>query len=126
MSDFYDVITYCEDTEALVQEVMEKYPKKIFIDEKTGNVTFAIDKTPTVRNGNKTLTLVRCPSAIYDMLASLESIEILGTYEDVFADEEKHAKYKEVYPYDVPIKYTDPETGEEVEYYRPQKFGVFA
>lgn len=123
---FKDIITYCEDTQALINEVKEKYPNKIYIDEKTGEATFLITKTPTIRNGTKTLALVRCPSEDYDFMASFNSIEILGTYEKVFNDATKLAKYKSVYDYETPIKYKDPDSGEEKEFYKPQKFGVFA
>ena len=43
----------------------------------------------------------------------------------MFADATALAKYKEVYPYDTPIEYTD-EDGTVRTYTRPEKIGVFA
>jgi hypothetical protein len=53
------------------------------------------------------------------------TLESLGDYEEMFADEDKHNKYKLVHPYDQPIVYTD-EDGNEQSYMLPKKIGVFA
>ena len=78
--------------------------------------------TPLVINGNESLTLVRNNELDLSQFAELES---LGWYDEIFADAEKDKKYKRVYPYDVPLKYTD-DDGKVVEYMRPKKIGVFA
>ena len=122
---FYDIITYCEDTKVLVQELQEKYPDRIYKNEQTGEYSFIVNKTPTVRNGNKALCLLRLTPEEYEMIQNTQSLEILGTYDEIFTDEFKLTKYKTVWDYKTPIKYIDSETGEEKQYYKPQKFAVF-
>jgi len=120
-----DIITYCEDTQALIQELKEKYPNRIYKDENSDDYTFIVNKTPTIRNGNKTLSLLRVTEEEYEMIQNLDSLEILGTYDEIFNNEEKLSKYKSVWDYETPIEYTE-EDGTVRQYYRPKKFGVFA
>ena len=100
---YHDIMTYCEDTKALVQEVKEKHPDKIYIDEETGDAHFTITKTPTKRNGNKTLTLCRVTDEELAILNDLNSLTVLGTYDEIFADPDKLALYKSVWEYIVYI-----------------------
>jgi hypothetical protein len=58
-------------------------------------------------------------------VGTLESIQSLGTYEELFANEGALTMYKSVYPYDVPVSYVDID-GTTKEYFRPQKIGEFA
>lgn len=60
-----------------------------------------------------------------DNLSSLESVEVLGTYAEVFADEVKHNKYLSVNDYLTPLYYTD-EDNNEVEYFKSKYIGKFA
>jgi hypothetical protein len=55
----------------------------------------------------------------------MKSIQSLGTYDELFSNEVSLALYKSVYPYDVPVSYTDID-GTTKEYLRPQKIGEFA
>ena len=120
-----DLITYCTDSTALALEVAEKYPEKLTENE-DGSYNFNITKIPTVRKDNLTLCLVRCATTEDEnMLRSLTALEVLGTYDEVFASPLLDAKYKSVYPYDVPIEYTD-ENNTIQSYSRPKKIGGFA
>jgi hypothetical protein len=56
---------------------------------------------------------------------TLKSMQSLGTYDELFANDEALALYKSVYPYDVPVSYVDMD-GTTKEYFRPQKIGEFA
>ena len=117
-----DIITYCDDTEALINELKIKFP--LFINTKDDdNPVFCIDKTPTVRNGNETLALIRIDESLYEDLASLESLRVLGTYDEVFADPDKKAIYDQVYVRE--YTYLN-ENGDEQTGMKPEKFGVFA
>lgn len=118
-----DFISYCENIEALRTELINTG----HIDE-DGNPLFPLaNSTPTqTHNHPETVTLIRCVTD-YDeqVLRSFESVEVLGTYDEVFADDEKYAKYSSAYPHD-PYTIKDPETGEEITITPPKKFGVFA
>jgi hypothetical protein len=107
-----DEVIYCSD--------MDKFNRAMTNEE--GEVVIPWTKTPLVINGNESLTLVRDNELDLSQFAELES---LGWYDEIFADPEKDKKYKRVYPYDVPIKYID-EDGNDREYMRPKKIGVFA
>lgn len=117
-----DIITHCTDTDALMSELKENYPTLINT-ETEDNPVFCVDKTPTVRNGNETLSLIRANDEIYEVLVGLNSIEILGTYGEVFADPEKKSICDRIYQRE--YKYID-ENGVEQTGMKPEKFGVFA
>ena len=72
--------------------------------------------TPFVVNGNEAIALVRGDVP--------KEFEVLGTYDEVFADPTLDAKYKGVYPYDVELSYTD-EDGKINTYLRPKRIGEF-
>jgi CCR4-NOT transcriptional regulation complex NOT5 subunit len=81
-----------------------------------------INHTPIVSNENGSLTIAILTE---EQEANLVGMESLGTYEELFASLDALTKYKSVYPYDVSLSYTDDE-GNTVEYYLPEKIGVFA
>ena len=93
-----DVLTYCPDTTALIAELQEKFPDRINIDEETGEASFILTKTPTVRNGDETLALVRVSDGDLLDMQGLTNLTVLGTYDEVFGDAEKKAIYDRVYP----------------------------
>lgn len=72
--------------------------------------------TPPQTDGTDFMCLCRCE-------ALPEGITVLGTYDEVFADETKKAVYDRIYP--PAYNYTD-EYGGNIEVKRPEKFGVFA
>ena len=117
-----DIITYCIDTAALVAELQEKLPDLIDIKDPE-NPRFCVDKTPTIRNGNKTLALLLVDDNQLTELETLDSLQILGTFEEVFEDPEKKAIYDSVYIRE--YTYID-ENGDEQTGLKPEKFGVFA
>ena len=117
-----DVITYCENIPAMVAEIAEKFPERLSEDGK-----FLVTKIPTVvvRSAGKSLCLVRClDDQEYADLDSLENLEVLGTYEEVFSDPEKLAKYDSVYDRSPRILHDD--KGSQYTYTPPDKIGVFA
>ncbi|OOZ37444.1 hypothetical protein [Solemya velesiana gill symbiont] len=93
-----DYITYCADTQALITELQSKAPKLVHNDEQTGEIAFLMPKTPTLRNGAETLALVRdIDGTLLQLAAQLDHLEVLGTYEEVFADPAKKKIYDRVY-----------------------------
>ena len=74
----YDIITYCADTAALMAEVAQVAPDRLIKDEQGNPIGFAIDKTPTIRNGAETLSVVRVNDADLAVLKSLTTIKILA------------------------------------------------
>jgi hypothetical protein len=86
---------------------------------------WTIQTTPVVKNENGSLAMSILNDDELAFMGTMKSIQSLGTYEELFANEAAHMLYKSVYPYDVPINYTDID-GTTKEYFRPQKIGVFA
>ena len=92
-----DIITYCSDTTALLAEVESVMPERlIYADNADGTqgapVGFAITKTPTIRNGNETLSVVRVTDDELAAIEALTSVKILATvpaYGDLLADLDK-------------------------------------
>lgn len=72
--------------------------------------------TPAQTDGQDKMCLCRCETAP-------DSVTVLGTYDEVFADPTKKAVYDRIYP--PTFSYVD-EDGETVTVAKPQKFGVFA
>jgi len=82
------LITYSPDITKLMPEVVIKLPDYVIRAEPTKAqikakqfgtpVGFDIVKTPTVRKGNKTLSLVRCTSDEVKLLGALKSIRVLS------------------------------------------------
>jgi hypothetical protein len=115
-----DIITYVEDSAALVAELKEKFPDLVDDDN-----NFLVTKTPTIRNAEgHSLALVRGDDQLVALGAQLEHLTLLGTYDEVFSNEDKLAIYNSVYDR-TPKTFTDPETGEEYTVTPPEKFGVF-
>jgi len=124
-----DIITYVQDSKALIAELQEKFPDLVSQpDPETGEGggKFLVDKTPTVRNAaGESLALIRGDDTLLTVGEQLESLQMLGTYEDVFNTPELLAVYDSVYDR-TPKTYTDPDNGQEATYTPPEKFGVFA
>ncbi len=119
-----DLISYCQDIEALRTELTDRG----YVDDETGEPVFPLpNRTPNQqRMPPKSITLLRCVTDDDEtLLHSSTSLEILGTYDDVFADPVKYLTYSSAYPHD-PYTIIDPETGEEITITPPKKFGVFA
>jgi len=78
------IITYSPDVTKLLAEVAVKMPEYLIRAEPVKPATigvpigFAITKTPTVRKGNKTLSLVRCTLDEVKLLASLKAVTVLA------------------------------------------------
>jgi hypothetical protein len=120
-----DLITFAPNIPALIAELEQVAPQYIVTDEVTGEKTFTVWHTPIVKNENGSLALSRVTADGEALIASMTSIKSLGTYDEMFADPVALAKYKLVYPYDVPVEYTD-EDGVVRQYMRPERIGVFA
>ncbi len=124
-----DLLVYCSNTETLVNKVREHYPEKLS-GEDPENPMFLVDKTPTKRNGVKTLALVRCrpdgitEAMLRDLASKTTTIKVLGTWEQVQADPKAKALYDEVYPR-TPVTWVD-DDGKEHESIPPEQIGVFA
>lgn len=119
------VITYCADTKIFMDELEQLAPSYIVIDEESGKKSCTIQTTPIVKSEHGTLAMSILTDDELVFIQSLTTIQSLGTYDELFADEEAHAIYKSVYPYDVALSYVDMD-GNTVEYYRPKKIGEFA
>jgi len=89
-------------------------------------VIFLVTKIPTVKHssGTKSLSLVRCinDQELTD-LSSLTHLQVLGTYDEVFSDPIKLAKYDSVYDRSSVTIEMD---GVEYTHTPPDKIGVFA
>jgi hypothetical protein len=91
---YRDVVTFSLDRTKIPAEVQTKFPEKF--DVETGE--FLVTKIPTRVNGIKSLSLVRTVSQQdLDDLNSITALEVLGTYEEMFADPAMMAKYDGVY-----------------------------
>ena len=112
-----DKLIYCNDLEQLKTKLTENG----YYDEESNSFTVNNTLTPLKYEGNTSLSYVR--NCVLD-LEVFTMLEDLGDYDEMFANEDSHSKYKSVYPYDVPVVYTD-EDGTEKEYMRPEKIGVF-
>lgn len=133
---YHDVLTYCADTAAFIDELRDQLPA--YLDEglplpdpldadaapAPPRPRFLVDKTPTVRHDNETLALIRVTPEQLEDLSSLTSLEILGTYAQVLADPELRARYDAVYPRQ-PVTLPGPD-GVDLVYTPPELIGVFA
>jgi len=95
-----DIITHSPDITKLLAEVEAKMPEYLIRSEPTAAalkanpkalgkpIGFRLVKTPTMRRGNETLSVVRCTADEVKLLASLKSITVLADAnyeEDPFA-----------------------------------------
>jgi len=118
------VYVYCEDTEALIAELLAKHPKHISKDEETGEYTFLVTKNSTKRNGLLTLSaVVARTQEETEVLDSLMSVTVLGTIDEVNTDPVKVALYKSVYDWTIPSTYTD-DDGIEQTIEHTQEWGI--
>lgn len=122
-----DKLIICHDLNGLKVLLTEKG----FFNEDAND--FIIDHLifPIKKNGNKTITVVR--DCVFN-LADYPMLEDIGTYDDVFKDENPNdefapapsgtnlEKYQSIYPYHIPIKGTDSD-GNTYEYYLKKYFG---
>jgi hypothetical protein len=116
-----DVLTFCLDRTKLGPEVAERFPEKF--DMETGK--FLVTKIPTRKNGINSLCLIRCrDQGELDQLGEIQALQVLGTYEEVFADQSKLAKYDSVYDRSPRMIVMEDETS--YEYIPPDYIGVFA
>ncbi len=113
-----DLITYCNNTDDLIAELELKFPQYVNVENKQ----FLIDKTPTIRFENETMSLVRVNDSY--IINDLESLQVLGTFEQVFADPQKKEIYDRLYPR-TPEVWLD-ENEVEHTYIPPEEFGKFA
>lgn len=118
-----DVLVHCPDTVKLVRELKKDFPERLS-EEDAENPRFLIEKTPTKRNGDETLSLIQADNATMEMLDSLKSVAVLGTYEEVMADKKLKAIHDRVYPRK-PVKFKD-EDGKERTHTPPERIGAFA
>ena len=127
---YFDCITYCPDTQALMAEVAKVAPDRIIKDEQGNPVGFAIDKTPIIRNGNGTLSVVRVNDTDLAVLKKLTSIKILAEVPaggDLLKAMTKadRAIYDNVYPR-TPVDITDEQGSVVGQYIPPALIGAFA
>lgn len=120
-----NVITYVKDTTKFIEELEQLAPQYIVTDEETGDKSWTIQTTPVVKSDVGSLAMSILDSQELEFIESMTTITNLGTYTELFANEESHALYKSVYDYETPITYID-EDGVEQSYMRPKKIGEFA
>lgn len=95
------LITKCDNIQALIDELRANHPTRIQ-DNEDGTVSFIVTKTNTIYNGAKSLSNVLAKNTIdEEMLRSLTSLEVLGTFDEIEADAVLDAKFKEVFDYTV-------------------------
>jgi len=73
-----DLITYSKDVTLLLSEVATALPDYLIKDEAGNPIGFAVTKTPTVRKGKETLSVVRCSVAEVKLMKSLKQITVLA------------------------------------------------
>ena len=100
-----DLITYSNDTKALLAEAPESLLVK---DDDGAAVGLNITKTRTIRNGDETLSVVRCDAATLALLKGLTNLKVLAeveAYGDLLAamnltDKEIYDRVHDQTPYD--------------------------
>ena len=112
-----DKVMYCNDLAGL----KIRLAKDGYYDVESDTYSTPGNLTPIKYNGNTTLSYTR--NCTLDLGEYIE-LEDLGTYDEVFADSAKDAKYKSVYDYTEKIEYTD-EDGVVQSYYPSKKIAMF-
>ncbi|MCK9372571.1 MAG: hypothetical protein M0P91_05195 [Sulfuricurvum sp.] len=92
-----DILSFVADTAALIAEVKEKFPEYVTEDGK-----FMLDKTPSIRSAAGTLSYLRVTQEELTKLNTLNSVQLLGDYDTVFADPATDAIYRSVFDYTQP------------------------
>ncbi len=105
-----DLVTYCPDTSALLAWVEKNCPHLADLSVRE-NPRLLIDKTPTHRNGEETLAVVRCRDEAEEVLMAQADaagvLSVLGEFAEMKADDsEAWAIYTRVRPL-TPVTYTD-------------------
>jgi len=126
---YWDLITYCKDTQALLAEVEANAPEKVVKDDKGNAVGVAFTKTPTVRNGTETLAVVRADDKELAFITSLKSLKVLAKVAaggDLLAAMTKTNKalYDKVYP-QTPVDILDDQGNVIGQYTPPSLIGAF-
>ncbi len=124
-----DEILYCSDLTQLKQEFKDAG----MYDEENMTYTHGNYLTPIKVNATgQTLALVKGnkleefdTNGVSLGMPEFPSLQSLGTYEEMFANPDRLALYKSVYPYDIPLTYMDDDDVEQ-SYFRPKKIGEFA
>jgi len=121
-----DIITYTPDSKLFLAEVEATFPDKVIFDESAIAVGVTITKTPTIRNGNATLAVVRCTSEELSMIKSLTTITILSEGPDLLnsMSVDNRALYDSVHDC-TPVIVLD-ENGVEMTITKPELIGGFA
>lgn len=119
------VITFVTNTKDFIGELEQVAPQYIITDEETGKKSWTIQTTPVVKSDVGTLAMSILDVQELEFIESMTTIQNLGTYEQLFANEASHSLYKSVYPYTEELFYED-DDGVEQSYYRPKKIGEFA
>jgi len=73
-----DLITYSKNVTLLLAEVATKLPDYLIKDDQGNPTGFAVTKTPTVRKGNETLSVVRCTVDEVALIKPLTTVTILS------------------------------------------------
>lgn len=122
-----DVIAYCADTAELIAEIESIDSSYIYTDE-NGDKSIMATKTPTIRNGLETLSIVRNLPISAAQLVTLQIIghieytetgpvRVMGT--ELISQADAEAIYDRIYPR-TPI-----DTGDGVMWTPPDLFGAF-
>jgi len=127
----FDLITYTKDSVAFLAEVVAKFPDKVVFDEQDPTLALSvlITKTPTIRNGNETLAVVRCDAQELADIKTLTTVVILSEVAlggDLLAamTTANRAIYDSVHS-QAPVTYTD-QDGVQHTYTPPALIGAFA
>ncbi len=111
---------------AVIAEMAEKHPTRIDLTDPE-KPTFLVDfATKYIFNGSETLVAMYVDTADQDYtdMVAMESVNVLGTYEDIFSDPDKCDIYDRVYD-QTPVEFDDEECGP-MTFTPPERFVVFA
>lgn len=116
------IILHYTSFPAVIAEMVVKHPERIDVTD-PANPQFMVDfATHYIFDGSETLVAMYVDREVdqdYQDMLAMDSINILGTYEEIFADTAKTAIYDRVYD-------QTPVVIEGRTYTPPRKFVVFA
>ncbi|OED34501.1 hypothetical protein AB832_07330 [Flavobacteriaceae bacterium (ex Bugula neritina AB1)] len=117
-------ILHCTDKSKLNQELIDA---GFYHEDESGKYAYIpVDSVGVeVKKGNESLICSLIVEDDENLLSAITSINVLGTYEEIFSDESKIAVYSSIYDTSEKI-FIDEETGAEIKYTPPKKFAVFA